>query len=718
MKKRSLLLSSALLLSSTLGSAAADSSSYVLRTKSGEFDIAVENGRAFLAKALAGDGAKSNFVLPAPPAAGGLWQLEFRPPGGEEDQTQLLTAQGTAPEIRATSGRSLTLRWKNLKLQNEAAVDVTVQIETVADSDLTDWRIEVVNRSKTLGLWTVKFPRFEGLNVTKDGELFAPFGTGTVERDPVMSGGYDGIYPQALCSMQFLGLTDYRHSLYLAACDPHGHVKGFNFTASRDRNQGLTYQTVQYPEDMGVPGKNYKQPYPMMVGIIPGDWYNAAKLYRQWVLKEADWMKGRPTIADRKDWPDWFKKLPVWIGYHGMTGENQQKAIELNEYLGVPSAVHLYHWHQIAFDTQYPDFWPPFGPALEFSRELQKKGMKIMPYLNCHLIDQASASWKNDRAERYIAKPAGNARAKTEVWASGESVKLTPLCPATRYWQQKYLPLIGQLVNEMNVDGIYLDQVGCVQPDLCFDPTHGHPLGGGCHWVEGYARMIENIRRKAQETGRFVFLTTESAAEPYDFDGFLRCNEGHPALTPIWMAVYSGYRASFGYYFELPEEWLPKLTQQYLQGIQLGWGALHTPCPPEAKAFLREVARARYAGSDYLAMGEMLRDPEVEGNFARFKASWKNFGTTIPIDWPAVRASLWRAQDGTLGLAFVNLAAEEQTAKFTLSDESVPGGKYALQAVYPPGLLKPKELTADRQVSFQLTLTPRSAGIVSLTPVK
>ncbi len=709
-KGQSIILSAALLFGAWTALAAEEL--YTVKTGSGEFGFAISDGRAFLAQAVDG---KGNFVLPAPSVESGLWQLEFRPPDGGEAQAQILTARGVTPEVRAVAGESLTLHWKNLKLQNEDTVDVTVHIGTAAGTELTDWRIEVENRSETLGLWTVKFPLIEGLSVGPAGDLFTPFGTGMVERDPVMGNGFGGTYPNALCSMQFLGLTEDNRSLYLAAHDPHGYVKGFNFTASRDRGKGLTYQTVQYPEDMGVPGKKYEQPYPVMVGILGGDWFDAAKLYREWVLAESDWMKDRPAIADRTDWPDWFKKLPIWIGFHGMTDENQQKALELGEYLEVPSAVHLYHWHQITFDTQYPDFWPPMDSVFPYGKELQDQGMKIMPYINCHLIDQASPSWKEDGADQYIAKEPGGAETKTEVWASGEGVKLTPLCPATDYWQHKYLPLTRQLVDEMNVDGIYLDQVGCVPPDLCFDPNHGHPLGGGKHWVEGYARMIENIREEAQKDGRFVFLTTESGAEPYDFDIFLRCNEGAPFLAPIWMAVYSGYRASFGYYFEIEEEWLPKLAQQYLQGVQLGWAPLHAPCPPEAKAFQREVARARYAGSDYLAMGEMLREPKVEGDLLRFNAKWKNFAMLLAIDWPAVRASLWQARDGSLGLAAVNLVAQEQTAKFTISDAAAGPGSYTLHAVYPAGLIDDREVTVDSELSFELTLPPQSAAVISLT---
>ena len=34
-------------------------------------------------------------------------------------------------------------------------------------------------------------------------------------------------------------------------------------------------------------------------------------------------------------------------------------------------------------------------------------------------------------------------------------------------------------MNECGVKGVYIDQIAAAAPTLCFDATHGHPLGGG-----------------------------------------------------------------------------------------------------------------------------------------------------------------------------------------------------------------------------------------------
>jgi hypothetical protein len=670
---------------------------------------------------------KTNYLLANAPGTA-LWKLEFRPPGGDEKQAVFLSpdALAASPEIAYDSGARLTLVWRNLALGSTGtssslaernAVDVTICVSKTGHSSLTDWRINVENRSKRLGLWTVTFPNVEGLSVGPKGMLATPLATGQIFEDPVMSNGYAGSYPHALCSMQFMSLFENGSCLYLATHDPHAYVKGMEVASVKDRAKGLTYRLTQYPENMGVPGTGYNQPYPCLIGTLDGDWVDAAKLYRKWVLAESDWMKGKASIAKRQDWPDWFKRLPFWFGFHGMTDENMEKTKALVTYLDVPVAAHLYHWHQIPYDTKYPDFWPPHDSTFTYAKDLQSLGVKVMPYINCRLIDQGSDSWKNDGAGKYVALLPGH-QTSDELWSAGGDVKLSVVCPATAYWQEKYLPLTRRLVDELKVDGIYCDQVACVDPVLCFDPRHGHPLGGGDHWVAGYAKMIANIRTEAEKKGKFVFLTTESAAEPYDFDIFLRCNEGAPFLSPIWMTVYAGYRASFGFYFYTPEEWVPKLATQYLWGIQIGWAGAHAPAEnPGNAAFEREVARARYAGSAYLAMGEMLREPKLEGDFERLKATWQNFGTKIPIDWPAVKGSLWRAEDGSLGLALVNMCGKPQTVTVTLSRHQAgfDGGPVTVKSIYPANLLGTTVLTGN-DLRCKITLPPMSASIVSLTP--
>lgn len=85
------------------------------------------------------------------------------------------------------------------------------------------------------------------------------------------------------------------------------------------------------------------------------------------------------------------------------------------------------------------------------------------------------------------------------------------MCPATSYWQGKIADVVGTLVNSYGVDGVYIDQIGAAQPRLCWDPSHGHPLGGGAHWVAGYKSLLANARAQA---GNNAMLVTESNAEP------------------------------------------------------------------------------------------------------------------------------------------------------------------------------------------------------------
>jgi len=399
-----------------------------------------------------------------------------------------------------------------------------------------------------------------------------------------------------------------------------------------------------------------------------------------------------------------------------MTEDTLTKTKALLTYMEVPAAVHFYHWHQIVYDTHYPDFWPPLAQTAGYFKQIQQLGGKVMPYINCHLIDKNSDSWKNDDAGKYIVLGPG-LTGKEEVWSAGNKAQLVSVCPGTKYWQEKFNGLTTHLVRDLNVDGIYCDQVACVPAELCFNPNHGHPVGGGYYWVAGHNRQIDQIRSTARKLKPGVILATESAAEPYDFDVFLRCNEGAPFLTPIWQMVYSGYRLSYGFYFNEPREWIVKFATQYLWGIQIGWAGQHnTKDNPENAAFEREVARARYAGSAYLAMGEMLRPPVLTGKFDRIKTVWRNFAMEIPIDWPAVQGSLWRAPDGSIGLALVNMAANPQEVTFRLSRKelAVPAGTVQGKFLYPAAIAEKAAMTGET-LTHKLTLPGRSVAMYTLT---
>ena len=94
------------------------------------------------------------------------------------------------------------------------------------------------------------------------------------------------------------------------------------------------------------------------------------------------------------------------------------------------------------------------------------------------------------------------------------------MCPYTRYWQDTYRNVTDTLANTYGVHGIYIDQIGAAAAQPCYDPSHGHTLGDGTAWVEGYHAFLNGV---TEAVGPKVAIVTESNAEPYqgDLHGYL-----------------------------------------------------------------------------------------------------------------------------------------------------------------------------------------------------
>ena len=71
------------------------------------------------------------------------------------------------------------------------------------------------------------------------------------------------------------------------------------------------------------------------------------------------------------------------------------------------------------------------------------------------------------------------------------------MCPHTKYWQSTISDVVDKIVNNYETDGVYIDQIAAAGPRPCWDKSHGHPVGGGHHWVDGYKQMLNTVRAKA-----------------------------------------------------------------------------------------------------------------------------------------------------------------------------------------------------------------------------
>ncbi len=159
------------------------------------------------------------------------------------------------------------------------------------------------------------------------------------------------------------------------------------------------FEMFAYPAGSAQEGISYNQTYDIFLGVMKGDWFDAAKRYRKWALKQKWCAKGK--LADRKDIPAKFKKIDILLRtglWWDPKGEkwNEKKRVweisdegkKLRDACGMLKAkkssvmlgcspveqverqykmyhtedsfvpVHVYMWHHNLFDDMYPDFLP------------------------------------------------------------------------------------------------------------------------------------------------------------------------------------------------------------------------------------------------------------------------------------------------------------------------------------------------------------------------
>jgi hypothetical protein len=215
------------------------------------------------------------------------------------------------------------------------------------------------------------------------------------------------------------------------------------------------------------------------------------------------------------------------------------------------------------------------------------------------------------------------------------------------------------------------------------DATHGHPLGGGHWWNEGYWKMLESIRH-AIPPG--AMLTTECNGEPFIrwFDGYLTWTWQRAGQVPAFPAVYGGTVQMFGRAYgggdskELALRM--KAAQQLVFGEQIGWLDPGIVKEPANADFFRRVVLARGQLGRYFYAGEMARPPKLMGDIPSVRADWQWSGH-LWITNEAVFSGAWQIpKTKRLVMIFANVGDEPVSAK--LRFDPVAYGIHARKMVY------------------------------------
>ena len=671
------------------------------------------------------------FVFPreTPPL---LWNLAFKKPYAlrqqEASQPDFIEtawlnslAPGQRPVLESGSSGELIFTWTGLDLPGEPGV-VDVRCCVLAPKGARSealWRIQVTNRSTQWGLAETHYPILTQVIHPGHGDALLPdstWGHRLIRNSDIQS---EQIYPGYKCPMQFMAFNQGKAGLYLAAHDPGARPKRLTVTNGQDASFRV------FAENYAQPGAGNNDDFAFCLTAYQGDWWKAAKRYRQWATTETPWTAKGP-IATRKDFPRSLVDASFWMQLTSGPRTDQLGTCmeELHARIGHRPgfALHWYRWHQIPFDNSYPEYFPVHDGFAANVLRLTSQGMLVMPYINARLWDVDIPSFNDDARNACALTEHGEPA--IEIYESKR--KLTPMCPFTKLWQDKVDEITTRLMDEYKVSGIYLDQIGCAPAELCFNPSHGHPLGGGTHWVDGYRTLLNRIKAKAAPKG--VFLTSEASAEPYidNIDGNLICTERFQEEVPTLAAVYSGYTIYFSC-TNHPRDDLASFRagqcRDFLWGCQPGWNCewITDDAHREHFAYEAYLGHLQQAAKEFFREGELLGEAKPANNPDQITVTWHH-KTPRPITLQATQGYWWKAPDGRLLLAVANLSSE--VVRFELQQTSLR----KLLGLNNPTAFLAERLTADGTAPlaflekgndlfyYDFTLEPGEVCLVTFTP--
>jgi hypothetical protein len=703
-------------------------------------------------------GSGHNFIT----AATALWAVDYVVQGATRTLTPTDAAKfeyqrgdGAAPVLR--------LRWSGFAAAEVNDVSVEVVARLAEGESSSRWEI-AVRKPAGLPLKEVHFPRLAALTPQPDEFLAVPVWSGELLTEPRKAlAGANGKgrrlvwdYPGRL-SLQCLAF--YRldgPGLYLACDDAEVFRK--SFAAQGDGRGGLSLEISHLPEDGARGELRYAPAYGVVLGVFQGSWETAAERYRAWGTKQR-WAAASRLRAGTV--PAWVRETALWVWNRGRSEGVLPPAAMLQRELGLPVSVLWHWWHGCSYDAGFPEYLPPREGGDSFRRamdEAHRSGLHAMVYMNQRLWGLSTRSWKEEGAEPFAVKGADGAYRK-EVYNTFTNEACVSMCIGTAFWRNKYAGIAEQALREFSVDGIYMDQA-CTSL-ACFDAAHGHPMGGGRFWMEGFRSLSADIRQRAPER-RVPALAGEGSGEawlPYldlmlslqvSRDRYAAPSEGWEAI-PFFQAVYHPYAVQFGNYSSLtmppyddlwpaataPAEPLQLLDRKYSaqfrseQARSFVWGqqlmvANFTPAQLQERAeeiaYVLRLARLRQQVLPYLLHGEFLPAPAldvpvVKAAMSRLSiyAGQKGGLTTFEKSLPQAYAGAWRSPAGNVAVALASIAPQEQT--LTLSFDPARYGLAADTHVFRVDESGRKRLPVSVQGgTLRVTLPADGACVIEFAP--
>jgi hypothetical protein len=573
----------------------------------------------------------------------------------------------------------------NSKLSDSLEIKVTLDVTGKA----SDWDISI-NGLLNNSLNQITFPYINILAPGNDYFLIPKY-SGKLFKNPKGSAiNLIQSYPRGWSStMQFSAYYNDNYGIYFGTHDPKASLKSF-IVKSNNKNGLLINNQIPAP-DKGLAGNDYEMPGEYHFEIFQGDWYDAAQIYKKWASTKADYWP--EDTQERRARQDSIGQVGLWMEYYDVqTPETAISSINrFREYIGFPIGVHWYNWNYNPFDDNYPIYFPERDGMSDVISETKEEGnIYFMPYINGRLFETDLDEYPT-LGYPYAAKNA-DGNVYTSVFSGNTFANM---CPTQRPWQDILVDAVNQLTCRIGTDAVYVDQVTASSVKECMDPTHGHTLGGGHFWRDGYYEMIKKMHSSSTSGS---FITTEGCNDYLAdvVDGFLTDGWTTDNLVPAFQAVYSGRvqlfgtRTGTGSYND--QSFYCKLAQAFVNGIQPGRFHMYIiddqNAQANAKPYVRQIGRMRYKLRDFLAFGSMKKPIQLDrSNIPTITSTWQDYGQDVQVTISALQYSFWKNRQGNEAVLIFANASLSQSLDFTLN---FTGSDYGFM-----GQLKVQKITQD-----------------------
>lgn len=575
--------------------------------------------------------------------------------------------------------------------------DITVAVIGAADDTGISWTADVINDSED---WSVAHITYPTPVITGSFDLLTPAGGGRLfpnadklDMERTLS------YPNHDLSMQFYAFYGSVGGIYLGVHDADAAMKYFRI---RTQNGAGRVEVCFSAIGAGLAANSFSLYGCIRWQAFTGDWYDAALIYRDFVHTYAKWL---PKIGEngREDTPDRFKDVAFWIADYIPNSPYQRDVrpmqlaavsdrypkdywyeapIALRKRLGVPIAYHVYNWHEIPFNINYPHFLPAKEEFVRGAKKLRENGVYVCPYIN-------ALSWESEDADEgyavnfrdvgskgawVLADGAFHFSKYPQMKENGKNTLLAAMCPTFHRWHQIIDGVAREMEETLPIDGIYFDEIAAHVPFSCRGKGHMHLPGGGSYWVEGYNRMMEKIRMEKPED---AFYFSESNGEPFmkSFDGFLTWLWTAGDDVPVFPLIYAGHIQMLGRYTDGAtrdddDHFRYHLAKSLLAGQQPGWINAQVVYNEKRMAFLTPIVRIRHKYTKLWNGGMLLRPPKVETDTPAKPCPKGGMMAQVV-------AGAWK-KDGRIVLILINVS--EEPSRYVLRFDAAEYGASKLPA--------------------------------------